>query len=226
MPRLTRRVLERLMRYLRYLDEVASREPITRIASSQIAAALEIDATQIRKDFAAIGLVGSGRVGFDVWEVRYAIRAVLGFDGRLEAVLVGAGHLGGALLAYTGFAAYGLSILAAFDEDPERVGSTLGGCTVRPMRALVPYIRARMIPLAIITTPAAAAQEVADQVVRGGVRAVWNFAGTEITVPPHVLVRREHISLGLAQVGHFLRHGAHGPATVEDRGAQTTTAER
>ena len=220
MPRLTRRVLERLMRYLRYLDEVASREPITRIASSQIAAALEIDATQIRKDFAAIGLVGSGRVGFDVWEVRYAIRAVLGFDRRLEAVLIGAGHLGGALLAYAGFAAYGLSIVAAFDEDGERVGSTLGGCTVRPMRALGPFIRSRLVPLAIITTPASAAQDVADQVVRAGVRAIWNFAGTEITVPDHVLVRREHISLGLAQIGHFLSHGAGGREPAEARGGR------
>lgn len=204
MTKLTRRVLERLMRYLRYVDQVAAREPITRIPSTQIASALEIDATQVRKDFASIGLVGSGRVGFDVWEVRYAIRTILGFDRRHEAVLIGAGHLGGALLAYTGFAGYGLYIVAAFDSDPARIGTPLGGCTVRAMKGLVPYIRSRLIPLAIITTPPSAAQDVADQVVHAGARGIWNFAGTEITVPAGVVVRQEHISLGLAELGHHL----------------------
>ncbi|MEX0892645.1 MAG: redox-sensing transcriptional repressor Rex [Gemmatimonadota bacterium] len=209
MTTLSRRVLERLMRYLRYVDQTAAREPITRIPSTQIAAALEIDATQVRKDFAAIGLVGSGRVGFDVWEVRYAIRAVLGFDRRNEAVLIGAGHLGGALLAYTGFATYGLYIVAAFDNDAARVGTPLGGCTVRAMKGLVPFIRTRMVPMAIITTPVAAAQEVADQVIHAGIRAIWNFAGAEIAVPPGVVVRQEHISLGLAELGYHL--GRQGP---------------
>lgn len=208
MARFGRRVLERLMRYYRFVSESAARAPIKTLTSAQIAEALDIDATQIRKDFAAVGLLGLGRVGFDVCEVCRAIRVALGFDQLHEAVLVGAGHLGGALLAYSGFATYGLHITAAFDQDPSKVGTSIAGCTVRPMRTLKPFIRRHQIPLAILTTPAEASQVVADRVVDAGVKAIWNFSPTQLVAPKRVLVRHEHISLGMSVLGYHLKRSA------------------
>jgi redox-sensing transcriptional repressor len=202
--RLGRRVLERLMRYYRYVTELSVETKTKTVTSGQIAEALDIDATQIRKDFGAIGLLGLGRVGFEVCEVCRAIRNTLGFDLRHEAVLIGTGHLGTALLAYSGFATYGLHIVAAFDQDKGKVGKSIAGCTVRPMRGLKPFIRNHGTSLAIVTTPAGAAQEVADRAIDAGVEVIWNFAPTHVTAPNGVLVRHEHISLGLAVIAYRL----------------------
>jgi redox-sensing transcriptional repressor len=208
-PQLTRVVLERLMRYYRYLAERTARETIKTITSAQIAESLDVDPTQVRKDFSAIGLVGIGRVGFDVCEVCRGIRISLGFDQRFDAILIGAGHLGGALLAYSGFASgfarYGLRVLAVFDNDRQKIGQDVGGLTVRPMKGLTGFVRRHDIRLAIITVPADVAQKTADRLVAAGVTAIWNFAPTQLSVPRRVLVRNEHIAIGLAEIAYHLK---------------------
>jgi len=205
LERLRRVVVERLMRYLRFLTEWTAKEPVPTITSAQIAEALDIDPTQVRKDFAAIGLLGIGRVGFDACEACGAIRITLGFDQQYDAVLVGAGHLGSALLAYSGFARYGLNIVAAFDNDRSRVGREIAGCPVKSTRTLKPFIRRHAIRLAILTTPVEVAQELTDRLLSAGVKAIWNFTPSYLRVPPGVLVRNEHISLGLSEIAHYLR---------------------
>lgn len=205
MERLRRVVAERLMRYLRFLTEWTAKEAVPAVTSAQIAEALDIDPTQVRKDFSAIGLLGIGRVGFDACEACGAIRTALGFDQKHDAVLVGAGHLGGALLAYSGFGRYGLNIVAAFDSDKDLIGTEIAGCIVRAMRTMKPFIRRHGIRLAILTTPVEVAQELADRVVSAGVVAIWNFTPSHLRVPPGVLVRNEHISLGLSEIAHFLK---------------------
>jgi redox-sensing transcriptional repressor len=198
------------MRYYRLLAEMTAKGPVETVTSAQIADALDIDPTQVRKDLGAIGIQGMGRVGFEVCEVCRAIRVVLGFDEQYEAVLIGAGHLGSALLAYAGFASgfarYGLRTVAAFDNDKRKVGSTIAGCPVKPMRELKPFIRRRKIRLAILTTPVDVSQELADRLVSAGVKAIWNFTPTRLTVPEGVLVRNEHISIGLSQITYHLKH--------------------
>ncbi|UCG33315.1 MAG: redox-sensing transcriptional repressor Rex [Phycisphaerales bacterium] len=206
MAHLGRLVLERLMLYHRFLSELTSRKPVRTVTSAQIADALDIDPTQVRKDFGAIGILGMGRVGFDVCEVCRAIRVVLGFDQNHNAILIGTGHLGGALLAYSGFARYGLEIVAAFDNDDRRIGSRVAGHTVKPMRAMTPFIKSRKIRLAILTTPVTVSQKLTDRLVTVGVKAIWNFTPTRLTVPPGVLVRNEHISIGLSEIAYHLRH--------------------
>jgi len=205
LARLRRLVLERLMQYYRFLSELTARKPVNTVTSAQIADALDIDPTQVRKDFGAIGLTGMGHVGFDVCEVCRAIRVVLGFEQKQEAVLIGTGHLGGALLAYSGFERYGLNIVAAFDNDKRQVGSALAGCTIKSMRTMKPFVRQHQIRLAIITTPAEVSQELADRLVAAGVVAIWNFSPTRLKVPPGVLVRNEHISKGLAEIAYHLK---------------------
>jgi redox-sensing transcriptional repressor len=195
------------MRYYRFLSESSFKKPPQTVTSAQIAAALDIDATQVRKDFSAIGLLGIGRVGFDVCEVCRAIRVQLGFDQQHDAILVGTGRLGTALLAYSGFERYGLRIVAAFDFDREKTGSEIAGCEVKPMRAMKPFIRKHDIKLAILTTPRQVAQKLADRLISTGIKAIWNFAPTRVTVPSGVLVRDEHISLGLSEIAYHLTHG-------------------
>jgi redox-sensing transcriptional repressor len=197
------------MRYYRFLSESTAKQPMETITSARIAEALDIDPTQVRKDLGAVGLQGMGRVGFDVCEVCRAIRIALGFDQEYEAVLIGAGHLGGALLAYSGFAAgfsrYGLRIVAAFDNDRSKIGGKIAELTVKPMKEMKPLIRRRSIRLAILTTPAAVSQELTDRLVSTGVKAIWNFTPTRLTVPPGVLVRNEHISVGLSEIAYHLK---------------------
>jgi len=204
LERLRRVVLERLMRYYRWLTESSFRKPLKTVTSAQIAEALDVDPTQVRKDFGAIGLLGMGRVGFEVCEVCRGIRHVLGFDRTYEGVLIGAGHLGSALMAYENFARYGLEIVAVFDNDPRKIGGKVAGRTVQSMRSLKPFIRRHGIRLAILTTPADVSQELVDRVVSAGVKAIWNFTPTQVTVPPDVLVRNEHISLGLSEIAYHL----------------------
>ncbi|NIM52658.1 MAG: redox-sensing transcriptional repressor Rex [Gemmatimonadales bacterium] len=196
------------MRYHRFLSESTVRKPTLTVTSAEIAEALDIDPTQVRKDFGAIGLLGMGRVGFDVSEVCRAIRTVLGFDQGHEAVLVGAGHLGSALLAYSGFARYGLYVVAAFDNDERKIGRRIAGCPVKPMKVMKPFIKRRKIRLAILTTPVEVSQKLTDRLVSAGVRAIWNFTPTRLTVPRGVLVRNEHISLGLSEIAYHLKQQA------------------
>jgi redox-sensing transcriptional repressor len=197
------------MRYYRYLAEITAKKPVRTVTSAQIAKALDVDPTQVRKDLSAIGVVGIGRVGFEVCEVCRAIRIALGFDQSFDAVLIGTGHLGGSLLAYSGFAAgfatYGLHVVAAFDNDERKVGRAIAGLTVRPMKGMSAYVRKHDIRLAIITVPAEVAQRIADRLVSAGITAIWNFAPTQLTVPDHVLVRNEHISRGLSEIAYHLK---------------------
>lgn len=209
---LRRVVLERLIRYYRYLSELTARKSLDTITSAQLGSALDIDPTQVRKDFGAIGLMGISRVGYEVCEVCRAIRLVFGFDRPYPAVLVGTGHLGSALLNYPGFARFGLRIVAAFDNDPAKVGQDITGVEVRSTRAMKAFVERHGIRMAILTTPVGASQGVTDRLVAAGVKAIWNFSPTRLTVPEDVLIRNEHISLGLAQLAYHLNAPKEGEA--------------
>jgi redox-sensing transcriptional repressor len=206
------------MRYYQLLSECPARGQARTVTSGRIAESLDIDPTQVRKDFAAIGLLGLGRVGFDMDEICRAIQHALGFNHHHGAILVGAGHLGSAILAYQRFTRYGLHFLAAFDSDPRKVGRRIKGCTVRPMRALRPFVRRHGVRLAVVTTPADVAQRVIDRLAAAGVVAIWNFAPTHPTAPAGVLVRNEHISLGLSEITHHLQRQPEVPTRARTAG--------
>ena len=204
-----RLVLERLMGYYRYVAELTTKEPVATVTSAQVAQELDITPTQVRKDLRAIGLQGVGRAGYDVREMCRAIRCVLGFDEENEAVLIGAGHLGGALLAYSGFASgfsrYGLHIVAVFDNDKSKIGSRVAQLTVKPMQEMKPFVRSHSIRLAILTIPAEVSQRLTDHLISAGVKAIWNFSSARLAVPSGILVRDEHISVGLSEIAYHLK---------------------
>jgi redox-sensing transcriptional repressor len=202
---LKRAVLERLARYYMCLRDTGPWPDAEFVSSAQIAGHLDMNATQVRKDLALIGVRGRPHVGFSRGEMLAAIRSAVGLNGERRAVVVGAGRLGGAIAEYSGFREYGLRIVAFFDSDAGKVGSTMAGCQVHAVADIPRVVRETSADLAILTCPAEAAQPCANALVAAGIRAIWNFAPAAIAVPPAVAVRNEHISLGLAELLYHLR---------------------
>ncbi|HDQ14528.1 MAG TPA: redox-sensing transcriptional repressor Rex [Sediminispirochaeta sp.] len=189
--------LKRLPRYLNVLESFQSYGTDT-ISATDIAEELDLKPIQIRKDMAFTGIVGKPKVGYDVGALIKAIRDFIGWNDISPAVLIGAGSLGTALMRYEGFAKRNLNIVAAFDKDQNRNSDGRSSTPVYPMERLPAIVAEHEIEIAILTVPPAAAQEVTDQLVKLGIRAIWNFSSAEIQVPPHVVVRREDLSEGLA----------------------------
>ena len=205
-------VVERLMHYYHLVTAQWDRQTSGHVSSAQIAQALDMDDTLVRKDLAAIGVRGRPRVGFSTRELINAVRETLGFDGHYKSVIVGAGRLGGAIASYGGFGKYGLDIVALFDADPARLGDTVSGVTIQPIDALESIVREQAVQLAVLTVPAEAAQPLADRLVNAGIRAIWSFAPTNLVVPQGIFVRHEHISVGLAEVAYYLKRHHLGEA--------------
>ncbi len=206
MVRFNRPRLERLMKYYQFIcEQTCAVSPVKVIISNVFSEALEIDDTLVRKDLASIGIRGQPNVGFDAAKICRAVRRTLGFDRQFKAVLVGAGHLGGAVLGYTGFDRYGLSFVAAFDKDPKKIGTKIGDCPIRSIRVMESFIIRNHIPLAVLTVPATTAQELTNRLVLAGIRAIWNFSSTKVLSPERVFIRHEHISLGLSEIAYYLK---------------------
>lgn len=185
MARISDSTVSRLSHYYRVLDEVAAEGGA--VISSQLLAEREgITSAQVRKDLSYFGSFGRRGLGYSVEHLRTQIRSILGLDRRWRVAVVGAGHIGGALLAYRGFAAQGFDVVAAFDVEPQRVGRAEGELVVRHVSQLGPE---DAIDIGVIATPVRAAQEVADALVAVGVRGILNFAPRKLRVPDGVWVR-------------------------------------
>ena len=195
--------LRRLPFYLHYLRTVQPR--LTHISATAIAEKLGLNDVQVRKDLAAVSGRGRPKTGYNTDELIAQLEAYLGCTSLSPAVLVGAGNLGKALLAYDGFSDYGLEIIAAFDADPALSGVRISGKPVLPMMRLREVCEASQVRLGIITVPASAAQEACDELTGYGVRAVWNFAPTVLRVPPDVQVENENLASSLAVLHRHLR---------------------
>ena len=188
----------RLPAYHRYLQEKLAAGEKT-VSSTAIAEDLHLNAVQVRKDLSAIAReAGKPKLGFAVADLIADIDRFLGYDNLNDAVLVGVGGLGKALAGYVGFKNYGLNIVAAFDADPARVGMTVGGIKVFPADELARLVRRLNVLIGIVAVPREAAQGVADELIKGGVRAIWNFAPVHLIVPENIAVKNEDMAASLA----------------------------
>jgi redox-sensing transcriptional repressor len=199
-PEPTLRRLPLYHRYLRKL-EAARRE---NVSCTDIGLELNLDATQIRKDFEAAGIEGRPRVGYVLCDLIDGIERFLGWKHVQETFLVGAGSMGAALLGYKRFEQCGLNIVAAFDADPAKIGATVHGKHVYAIDELVGQARQRGILIGIITVPAPATQGAADLLVQGGIRAIWNFAPVQLRVPETIIVHNEDLYCSLASLSQKL----------------------
>lgn len=175
------------------------------ISSSQIAKELDLNDVQVRKDLAtASKLGGKPKVGYEIDELIDDIYSYLGCNRIDKAVLVGVGSLGRALLGYNGFGDYGLKIIESFDSYSSIVGSEIHGVKVSSMNKLEDTIKAENVRIGIITVPANVAQDVCNQLVKAGCKAIWNFAPTKLSVPNDVVIQNENMASSLAILSRHL----------------------
>ena len=200
---ISKSVLKRLPGYLAYLKTLNdTNSPY--ISATALANALGMGEVQVRKDLAMVSDGGRPKIGYNRVALIDDIEQFLGYDNTTDAVLIGAGKLGQALLGYSGFEAYGLNILAAFDAKPMAETSN-EGTPIYPMEQLEGFFKANKVLMAIITVPAAHAQSVCDRLIGCGIKAIWNFAPTHLEVPANILVQNENMATSLAVLSMHLQ---------------------
>ena len=196
-------VLKRLPVYLSYLKSLPEGSA-TYISATALANALNMGEVQVRKDLAMVSDGGRPKIGYLRESLIEDISQFLGYDNTTDAVLVGAGKLGQALLGYSGFDAYGMNIRAAFDTDPS-VGNPVEGKPIFSMEQMGAFCRANKILMGIITVPVQFAQQVCDQMIACGIQAIWNFAPVHLDVPENILVQNENMATSLAVLSMHLQ---------------------
>ena len=201
--KISKSVLKRLPGYLSYLKSIPESAP-PHISATALANALGMGEVQVRKDLAMVSDGGRPKIGYLREGLIDDIEQFLGYDNTTDAVLIGAGKLGQALMAYKGFDDYGLNILAAFDARP-KMERTDEGKPVYDISKLEQFCRSHKVLMGIITVPAESAQQVADQLVACGIKAIWNFAPTHLDVPGNILIQSENMATSLAVLSVHLQ---------------------
>lgn len=187
--------VSRLPRYLRFLEDVRTRR--STVSSEEIGLGTGVTAAQVRKDLSHLGPTGTRGVGYDTHLLADLIARSLGLGAPLDVAIVGAGNLGAALANYKGFPDRGFRIAAMYDNDPRRVGSEVSGVVVRPVDALADDARTHAFVIAIIATPAGAAQPIVDVLVDAGIRSILNFAPVALRTGAGVSVRQVDLATEL-----------------------------
>lgn len=189
--------LRRLSSYLLYLLQLREKN-IKTVSSTMIATELFIESGKVRKDFQYAKIKGRPKRGYDVNHLINEIDKILKWDGPKPALLIGVGSLGTAMLGYTNFQRYGIRFVAAFDNNPEKIGQTVHEIVIDDLENIKKVIKARGIEIAVLTVPETVAQEIADILVKNKIKAIWNFAPIRIKVPEKVIVEHARFAQSLA----------------------------
>lgn len=201
---ITRATLGRLPTYLQYLKSSDVCDEY--ISATKIANALNLGEVQVRKDLSSVSSGGKPKVGYIRENLIDDINTTLGCDQTSNAVIIGAGKLGNALLGFDGFAEFGLKIVAAFDTDPTKYGKLVSDNPILPMEQLKSFCQEKNIHIGIITVPLSVAQDVCDDMIKSGISAIWNFAPITLNVPDSVIVSQENLALSLAHLKSLSNH--------------------
>ena len=199
---ISKAVLKRLPSYLAYLKSLPE-DSSPYMSATTLANALGMGEVLVRKDLAMVSSGGRPKISYMREGPIEDISQFLGYDNTTDAILVGAGKLGQALLGYSGFDAYGLNILAAFDAKITK--ATSDGKHIYPMDKMESFCDANKVLMGIITVPAEYAQQVCDQMIACGIKAIWNFAPVHLDVPAHILVQNENMATSLAVLSMHLQ---------------------
>ncbi len=201
--------VRRLSHYLRFLDEYEASGSAT-VSSGELAVRGGITSAQVRKDLSHFGSFGKRGTGYPVAALRERIVEILGLGRTWRVALVGAGKLGSALFHYAGFRRRGFAIVAVLDVDPAKVGRHWGEVVIEHVSDLSRVVRKRQVEIAILATPADAAQGVADALAAAGVEAILNFAPRKLVVPPLVTLRDVNLVIEMESLTFALTHREHG----------------
>jgi len=214
--------LKRLPLYHRFLKQLLDSGKAS-VSCTDIGQELKLDPTQVRKDLEAAGITGRPRIGYSINSVVGGIEEFLGWKKVNEAFLVGAGSMGSALLGYKRFEECGLRIVAAFDNDPSKLGRRVHEKHVLPLEKLSGLAQRMHVLIGIITVPAVHAQAVVEQMVAGGIRAIWNFAPVRLRVPTHIIVHNEDLYCSLASLSKKLAQELQARPVIEGEAASSAT---
>ena len=195
--RISKRTLQRLPVYLSLLQEKQI-EGVEYISATTIANILGLNHVQVRKDLSCASSAGRPKVGYETTVLIKDLQNFLDYNNTKDAVIVGAGDLGKALLGYNGFRSYGLNIVAAFDINPQLNGTYIKDKPIFSIEKLPDIVKRMNIHIGIITTPAHTAQDICDTLVKSGVKAIWNFAPTSLNAPREIIVQNENMATSLA----------------------------
>jgi redox-sensing transcriptional repressor len=195
--------VRRLSLYLRYLEEFED-QGIDTISSEALASRGGTTSAQVRKDLSFFGSFGKRGLGYAVPELAGRLREILGLQRRYRVAMIGAGKIGSALVQYRGFRQRGFDIVAIYDVDPAKVGRQWNGLTVQHIDTLEAELARRPVDMAVLVTPAEAAQDVAERLIRAGVKAILNFAPAQLTVPDDVEVNTVNLALELETLSYAL----------------------
>lgn len=199
-----RKTVYRLSLYYRALQRLKANEVET-VASAALAKAAGVKPTQLRKDLAYFGQFGTRGLGYSVEDLSAKLTDVLGTTQLQPVILVGAGHLGSALLRYHGFAKEGFGVVAAFDLDASRARARDLKVPVLPMSELMGFVSEKRVKMAILTVPGTVAQEVANELIRAGILAILNFAPIILQVPETVVVNNVDLAIELENLSYFIQ---------------------
>jgi redox-sensing transcriptional repressor len=199
-----RKAVYRLSVYLRCLQRLKAND-IRTVSSDALAKAARVKSTQLRKDLTYFGQFGTRGLGYDVEQLSKMISDLLGTTSLQPVVLIGVGNLGLALLSYKGFEQEGFEIVAAFDVEASRKKDKTGSTPIYPMERLEEIVQKRGVKMAILSVPAAAAQDVANQVVEAGVTGILNFAPIVLHVPDEVMVNNVNLAIELENLSYFIQ---------------------
>jgi redox-sensing transcriptional repressor len=199
-----RKTVYRLSLYQRALQRLKANK-IATVSSASLAKAAGVKPTQLRKDLTYFGQFGTRGLGYNVDALSAKLTETLGITHLQPVILVGAGHLGSALLRYPGFAKEGFEVIAAFDADASRKRAMDTRIRVLPMSVLREFVRERKIKMAILTVPGTVAQEVTNDLAEAGVLAILNFAPIILQVPEHMVVHNVDLAIELESLSYFIQ---------------------
>lgn len=200
-------VIRRLPRYLRKFDDLLY-HGAERISSAELGRQMGLTSSQIRQDFSCFGEFGQQGYGYNIQSLRNQIAEILGMKAGFRVILVGVGNLGHTLIESFGFDRNGFSLLAAFDVDPDIIGTELSGVKILAMSTLREFCEKNKVDIAVLATPKRAANKAAVRLVEMGIPAIWNFTNIEIDPQsPNVLVENIHFSDSLLTLSYYLLHG-------------------
>lgn len=199
--KISRAVISRLPRYYRFLGELLD-AGVERISSNDLSKKMHVTASQIRQDLNNFGGFGQQGYGYNVKYLHSEIGKILGLNKTHNFIIIGAGNLGQALANYASFEKSGFVLKSLFDVNPRLDGISIRGIRVRMMDELIGFLKENDIEIAALTIPKSKAVEVADILVKNGIKAIWNFAHTDLTLPKDVIVENVHLSDSLMQLSY------------------------
>lgn len=198
---ISRAVIRRLPRYYRYLGELLE-NGVERISSNDLSKRMKVTASQIRQDLNNFGGFGQQGYGYNVKYLYTEIGKILGLEEDHNIIIIGAGNLGQALANYAAFENRGFILKGIFDVNPRLQGVSIRGVPIRMMDDLKAFVQNNNIDIAVLTIPKEKAIEVANMLVDNGVRAIWNFAHTDLNLPDNIVVENVHLSESLMQLSY------------------------